>query len=87
MAAAGIVGWLLRYLHDRAACDDDPGAPCWHDPIEGLAQGWAQHSRTFGAEGETDMIIELGGRQAIVTGSTSGIGFAIARGLADPVRR
>jgi NAD(P)-dependent dehydrogenase (short-subunit alcohol dehydrogenase family) len=29
------------------------------------------------------MIIELGGKRAIVTGSTSGIGFAIARGLAD----
>jgi NAD(P)-dependent dehydrogenase (short-subunit alcohol dehydrogenase family) len=29
------------------------------------------------------MIIELGGKPAIVTGSTSGIGFAIARGLAD----
>jgi len=29
------------------------------------------------------MIIDLSGKRAIVTGSTSGIGFAIARGLAD----
>jgi NAD(P)-dependent dehydrogenase (short-subunit alcohol dehydrogenase family) len=29
------------------------------------------------------MIIDLSGKQAVVTGSTSGIGFAIARGLAE----
>ena len=29
------------------------------------------------------MIIDLSGKRVIVTGSTSGIGFAIARGLAD----
>jgi NAD(P)-dependent dehydrogenase (short-subunit alcohol dehydrogenase family) len=29
------------------------------------------------------MIIDLAGKRAIVTGSTSGIGFAIARGLAE----
>jgi NAD(P)-dependent dehydrogenase (short-subunit alcohol dehydrogenase family) len=29
------------------------------------------------------MIIALSGKTAIVTGSTGGIGFAIARGLAD----
>jgi NAD(P)-dependent dehydrogenase (short-subunit alcohol dehydrogenase family) len=29
------------------------------------------------------MIINLTGKRAIVTGSTSGIGFAIARGLAE----
>jgi NAD(P)-dependent dehydrogenase (short-subunit alcohol dehydrogenase family) len=29
------------------------------------------------------MIIDLSGKRAIVTGSTSGIGFAIVRGLAD----
>ena len=29
------------------------------------------------------MIIDLTGKRAIVTGSTSGIGFAIARGLAN----
>ena len=29
------------------------------------------------------MIIDLTGKHAIVTGSTSGIGFAIARGLAE----
>ena len=29
------------------------------------------------------MIIDLSGKRAVVTGSTSGIGFAIARGLAD----
>jgi len=29
------------------------------------------------------MILDLAGKHAIVTGSTSGIGFAIARGLAE----
>jgi NAD(P)-dependent dehydrogenase (short-subunit alcohol dehydrogenase family) len=29
------------------------------------------------------MPIDLTGRRAVVTGSTSGMGFAIARGLAD----
>jgi NAD(P)-dependent dehydrogenase (short-subunit alcohol dehydrogenase family) len=29
------------------------------------------------------MIIDLAGKTAIVTGSTNGIGFAIAKGLAD----
>src|ERR1700726_1305225 len=31
----------------------------------------------------TTMIIDLAGKHTIVTGSTSGIGFAIARGLAE----
>jgi NAD(P)-dependent dehydrogenase (short-subunit alcohol dehydrogenase family) len=35
------------------------------------------------AEGETDMIIDLAGKYAVITGSTSGIDFAIAHGLAE----
>jgi len=34
-------------------------------------------------QGTTTMIVDLTGKHAIVTGSTSGIGFAIARGLAE----
>jgi NAD(P)-dependent dehydrogenase (short-subunit alcohol dehydrogenase family) len=65
----------------------DHGVP-WREPIEDLGHGGA-HIRCDigaeggGAEGGTDMIIELSGKQAVVTGSTSGIGFGIARGLAQ----
>jgi NAD(P)-dependent dehydrogenase (short-subunit alcohol dehydrogenase family) len=54
-----------------------PGAPGSNAYVKTRA-----HIRRAGAEGETDMIIDLSGKQAVVTGSTSGIGFAIAQGLA-----
>ena len=42
----------------------------------------ARSAYDIGAQGATHMIIDLTGLRAVVTGSTSGIGFAIARGLA-----
>jgi NAD(P)-dependent dehydrogenase (short-subunit alcohol dehydrogenase family) len=54
-----------------------PGAPGSNAYVKTRAR-----IRRAGAEGETDMIIDLSGKQAVVTGSTSGIGFAIAQGLA-----
>ena len=48
----------------------------------GLALQTWQHCCYVHVQGKT-MILDLAGKHAIVTGSTSGIGFAIARGLAE----
>jgi NAD(P)-dependent dehydrogenase (short-subunit alcohol dehydrogenase family) len=50
-------------------------------PTSPLARKRAPAAAFWGTE-VTDMIIDLTGLRAVVTGSTSGIGFAIAQGLA-----
>jgi NAD(P)-dependent dehydrogenase (short-subunit alcohol dehydrogenase family) len=55
----------------------------WRSPFCAIDDGdFALRSR-FGQRKDLDMRIDLQGKRAIVTGSTAGIGFAIASGLAE----
>jgi NAD(P)-dependent dehydrogenase (short-subunit alcohol dehydrogenase family) len=48
-----------------------------------IARGFSEPRCVRDSSGRERMIIDLSGKRAIVTGSTAGIGFAIASGLAD----